>query len=234
MKEIDSYDNANINGFSNFIEDNILSLNKKKREYIVTLYNLDSNEKYGDFMVLSNIIRDNISNELSLEKLQKYQKKMCSKQEKIFTEEEKINVNKKAVRELLDIMIEIYDNDSSINNTVDELHKNILKFLKEKNYNYLPNDKGIRSIIREKITYDSFRDYLIFLGKEALFKGCIDTKMKYGSIQLKRALREAEETGDISSFTNVNGSRSELGIILPKELLKEIVKRDFEDQIVNL
>lgn len=233
MKEIDSYDNVNIDGFSNFIEDNILSLNRKKREYIITLYDLDSNEKYNDFIVLSNIIKDCICNELSQEKLQKYQKKLCSKKEKVFTEEEKTNINKLAVRELLDIILEIYDNNSNINNIVDELHKNILKFLKEEDYDYLPSDKSIKSIIKEKITYDNFRDYIMKLGIEALSKVCIETEEKYGNEQLKVALREAEETGNISSFTNMNGSRSELGIVLPKEILKELIERELENQIIN-
>ena len=233
MKEINSYDNVNIDSFSNFIDDNILSLNKKKREYIITLYNLDSNEKYNDFIVLSNMIKENIYNEVSLEKLQKYQKKMSSKKEKIFTEEEITNISKQAVRELLDIMLEVYDNDSNINNTVDELHKNILSFINKEDYNYLPADKGIRSLIKEKITHDNFRNYIMRLGTEALFKVCVDTKMKYGSVQLKRALKEAEENGDISSFTNMNGNRSELGIILPKEILKELIKDNYENDMVN-
>jgi len=233
MKEIGSYDNANINGMVNFIEDNILSLNKKKREYLIALYSLDSNEEYISFIVLSNIIKDNINKELSLEKLQKYQKKICSKKEKKFNDEDIINVKKLAVRELLDIMLEIYDKNTSINNTVDQLHKNILNFLKEENYNYLPENNSIRSIIKEKITYNSFKDYIIELGKETLFKVCIDTKEKYGDEQLKRALLEAKETGDISSFTNMNGNRSELGIILPKELLKEVIQSTFKEQVIN-
>ena len=233
MKEIDSYDNVNIDSFSNFIEDNILSINKRRKEYLILLYDLDSNEKYNDFIILSNIIKDNAYNELSLEKLQKYQKKMCSKKEKIFTEDELININKLAVRQLLDVILEVYDNDENINNTIDELHKNILSFLKEEDYNYLPKEKNIRSIIKEKITYDNFRDHIMRLGTEALFKVCVDTKMKYGDVQLKRALKEAEETGNISSFTNMNGARSELGIVLPKEILKELVKTSYEEHITD-
>ena len=233
MKEIDSYDNTNLDSFSSFIDNNILSLNRKKKEYIITLYDLDSYEKYTDFIVLSKIIKEKINNELSLEQLQKYQKKMCSKKEHLFTKEEILNVNKLAVRELLDIMLEIYDNNSDIHNTVDELHKNIILFLKEENYNCLPEENSIRVIVKEKITYNKFKDYLIDIGKEALLKVCDDTKTKYGDIQLKRALLEAQNTGDISSFTNMNGARSELGIVLPKELLKELVKTSYEDQIVN-
>lgn len=225
MKEIDSYDKVSINSFSNYIEDNILSLNKKKREYLITLYGLDSNEKYSDFIVLSTIIKDIICNELSLDKLQKYQKKMCSKKEKTFTNEEIINVNRLAVRELLDIMLEVYDNNPNINNSIEKLHESILCFIEKEDYNCLPEEKGIRSIIKEIITYDNFREYLISLGKEALLRVCLDTKTKYGDEQLKIALLEAEKTGDMSSFTNENGSRSELGIVLPKKLLKELVKR---------
>lgn len=233
MKEIDSYDKVNINSLSTFIEDNILSLNKKKKEYIITLYELDSYEKYIDFIVLSKIIKEKINNELSLEQLQKYQKKMCSKKEKIFTKEEILNVNKLAVRELLDIILEIYDNNSDIHNTVDELHKNIILFLKEENYNCLPEENSIRVIVKEKITYNNFKEYLLDIGKETLLKVCNDTKTKYGEEQLKIALLEAEKSGDISSFTNMNGARSELGIVLPKEILKELVKTSYEDQTVK-
>ncbi len=235
MKEIDSYDKVNINGLSTFIEDNILSLNKKKKEYIITLYELDSYEKYIDYIQLSNIIKDTINNELSIEKLQKYQKKMNIKKEHLFTEEEIIHVKRKAVREILDIILEIYDNNSDINNTVDELHKNILSFLKEENYNYLPEEKSVRNIIKEKITYNNFKEYLLDIGKETLLKVCNDTKIKYGEEQLKIALLEAKNTGDISSFTNMNGARSELGIVLPKEVLKELLSnRDCEKQNANI
>lgn len=229
MKEIDSYDNVSISSLSTFIEDNILSLNKKKKEYIITLYDLDSYEKYIDFIVLSNIIKDNSNSELSLEKLQKYQKKMNSKKEHLFKEEEIINVNRKAVRLLLDIMLEIYDNNSDINNTVEELHKNILYFLKSEDYNCLPEENSIRNIIKEKITYNKFKEYLIDIGKEILSKVCNDTKTKYGEEQLKTALLDAKRTGDISSFTNMNGARSELGIVLPKELLKELLKKNNQE-----
>lgn len=230
MKNIDSYDNVGISNFSNFIEDTILSLNKKKKEYIMVLYDLDSYEKYKEFIVLSNIIKDNIHNELTLEKLQKYQKKINSRKENILSKEELSNINKQAVRELLDIILEVYDNDSNINNTVDELHKTLLFFLKEENYNYLPKEYCIQDIIKDKITYHKFKEYFITLGREALTKVCDDTKTKYGSVQLQIALSEAEQTGDISSFTNMNGARSELGIVLPKELLKELIK---ENQIIN-
>lgn len=231
MKEIDSYDKVNINSLSTFIEDNILSLNKKKKEYIITLYELDSYEKYIDFIQLSNIIKDTINNELSIEKLQKYQKKMNIKKEQLFTEKEIINVKRKAVRQLLDIMLEIYDNNSDINNTVDELHKNLLSFLKKEDYNFLPEEKSIRDIIKEKIAYNNFKEYLLDIGKETLLKVCNDTKTKYGEEQLKIALLEAQNTGDISSFTNMNGARSELGIVLPKEILIEMVKIENQEVI---
>ena len=231
MKEIDSYDKVNINSLSTFIEDNILSLNKKKKEYIITLYELDSYEKYIDFIQLSNIIKDTINNELSIEELQKYQKKMNIKKEQLFTEKEIINVKRKAVRQLLDIMLEIYDNNSDINNTVDELHKNLLSFLKKEDYNFLPEEKSIRDIIKEKIAYNNFKEYLLDIGKETLLKVCNDTKTKYGEEQLKIALLEAQNTGDISSFTNMNGARSELGIVLPKEILIEMVKIENQEVI---
>ncbi len=231
MKEIDSYDKVNINSLSTFIEDNILSLNKKKKEYIITLYELDSYEKYIDFIQLSNIIKDTINNELSIEELQKYQKKMNIKKEHLFTEKEIINVKRKAVRQLLDIMLEIYDNNSDINNTVDELHKNLLSFLKKEDYNFLPEEKSIRDIIKEKIAYNNFKEYLLDIGKETLLKVCNDTKTKYGEEQLKIALLEAQNTGDISSFTNMNGARSELGIVLPKEILIEMVKIENQEVI---
>lgn len=231
MKEIDSYDKVNINSLSTFIEDNILSLNKKKKEYIITLYELDSYEKYIDFIQLSNIIKDTINNELSIEKLQKYQKKMNIKKEQLFTEKEIINVKRKAVRQLLDIMLEIYDNNSDINNIVDELHKNLLSFLKKEDYNFLPEEKSIRDIIKEKIAYNNFKEYLLDIGKETLLKVCNDTKTKYGEEQLKIALLEAQNTGDISSFTNMNGARSELGIVLPKEILIEMVKIENQEVI---
>ena len=213
MKEIDSYDKVNINSLSTFIEDNILSLNKKKKEYIITLYELDS------------------YNELSIEKLQKYQKKMNIKKEQLFTEKEIINVKRKAVRQLLDIMLEIYDNNSDINIIVDELHKNLLSFLKKEDYNFLPEEKSIRDIIKEKIAYNNFKEYLLDIGKETLLKVCNDTKTKYGEEQLKIALLEAQNTGDISSFTNMNGARSELGIVLPKEILIEMVKIENQEVI---
>ncbi len=231
MKEIDSYDKVNINSLSTFIEDNILSLNKKKKEYIITLYELDSYEKYIDFIQLSNIIKDTINNELSIEKLQKYQKKMNIKKEQLFTEKEIINVKRKAVRQLLDIMLEIYDNNSDINIIVDELHKNLLSFLKKEDYNFLPEEKSIRDIIKEKIAYNNFKEYLLDIGKETLLKVCNDTKTKYGEEQLKIALLEAQNTGDISSFTNMNGARSELGIVLPKEILIEMVKIENQEVI---
>lgn len=229
MKEIDSYDNVNTNNFANFIEENIIALSKNKKEYLMLLYDIDSNEKYQDFNLLSNLIKYSIYKEITLEKLEKCQKKLCTRREQIITANEKNNIYKLAVREMLDIILEIYDNSPNIKNNIEEMHNNILKFLKEENYNYLPKEYSIRNIIKEKISYIHFKNIIIKLGKETLFKVCTDTKIKYGDEQLRRALLEAENTGNICSFTNVSGNRSELGLVMPKELLKEIIKKEYNE-----
>lgn len=227
-KKIDNLDNVYLKDFYNFLCNEISLLEEKQKNYAYFLYELNDKRKYEDFIITSKIIRDTIIGNPSLEDLEEYQKqKKINPEEKYeYTNEEIEEIKKESLREIINILIELYNSNPNINIDIDYLHEVIMDYITNSNVKCFTEYRSIRKVVEDNFSKEEFKKYLLKIGTDILLKVSVDTKMKYGEAQLRIALKEAKETGDISSFTNINGNRSELGLFIPRELLKELIEKN--------
>ena len=73
------------------------------------------------------------------------------------------------------------------------------------------------------------------MGYDALINAAIETKIKYGDKQMHGAIKKFVDEKDLSGFTNTSGYRSELGFIVPSELLIRKLKENEsqEDSLIS-
>lgn len=237
-KKLNDGNDFSSRNFRMFIDKEIKLAKGREKEYFYYLYGLDNKRKYQDFLIVAEIIRDNIEKDILLDDLtnRKKEKKITSSNNKEYTQEELENIGKKSLREIIEILKERFDSDPDIKNSVDHLHKVMIDYMINGELKYFTEYRDVRNIIKKYFSQELFHKYLIKLGNEALEKVTIDTRIRYGPNQVQKALSELQ-LGKIDSFTNVNGSRSELGLIIPKQLLSElsceVVEKNDDDYLTS-
>lgn len=228
-------DNVSIKEFSHFIEETLKNLQGKNWHYYFLLYELKDMREYQDFVLVSEMIKSNLDKDLSLDDIEQYQKikKFKPKDKYQYSIEELDEIKKKALREILVFLKNYYDSSEKINNSIEYLHKVIMDYLDRDNITAFTRNNKIRYIINKYYPRETLKEYIIKMGYEALINAAIETKLKYGDNQLKGALSRLINERDLSGFTNTSGYRSELGFIIPTELLIRKLRVD-EEQGNNL
>ena len=176
--------------------------------------------------MISKIIRDNLLTNLTIDRLEELEKTKKVYDYKDYSSKEITTVERKAIREIISLLVEEYDRNPEIINSTDHLHDVVMKYISTDNVGIFTRKYNIRDVIKNNFNREKFKNYLMLLGESAMLKVAKETKNKYGDEQLKEALKEAGETGKINIFTNDNGARSELGLILPRDLVKELVNEN--------
>ena len=176
---------------------------------------------YQDFVLVSDIIRSNLERELSLNDIEEYQKmkkfKPGDKYE--YTDEELIEIKKKALREIFISLKNSYDANDKTSNSIEYLHRVIMEYIDRDNIRVFTRKNKIRYMINEYYPKEILQEYLLGMGYDTLINAAIETKLKYGDKQMHGAIKKFVEEKDLSGFTNTSGYRSELGFIIPPELL---------------
>lgn len=207
--------------FSNFIKEELNNLQGKSWHYYYLLYGLNDMRMYQDFVLVSDIIRSNLERELSLNDIEEYQKmkkfKPGDKYE--YTDEELIEIKKKALREIFISLKNSYDANDKTSNSIEYLHRVIMEYIDRDNIRVFTRKNKIRYMINEYYPKEILQEYLLEMGYDTLINAAIETKLKYGDKQMHGAIKKFIEEKDLSGFTNTSGYRSELGFIIPSELL---------------
>ena len=207
--------------FSNFIKEELNNLQGKSWHYYYLLYGLNDMRMYQDFVLVSDIIRSNLERELSLNDIEEYQKmkkfKPGDKYE--YTDEELIEIKKKALREIFISLKNSYDANDKTSNSIEYLHRVIMEYIDRDNIRVFTRKNKIRYMINEYYPKEILQEYLLEMGYDTLINAAIETKLKYGDKQMHGAIKKFVEEKDLSGFTNTSGYRSELGFIIPPELL---------------
>ena len=207
--------------FSNFIKEELNNLQGKSWHYYYLLYGLNDMRMYQDFVLVSDIIRSNLERELSLNDIEEYQKmkkfKPGDKYE--YTDEELIEIKKKALREIFISLKNSYDANDKTSNSIEYLHRVIMEYIDRDNIRVFTRKNKIRYMINEYYPKEILQEYLLEMGYDTLINAAIETKFKYGDNQMHGAIKKFIEEKDLSGFTNTSGYRSELGFIIPPELL---------------
>lgn len=207
--------------FSNFIKEELNNLQGKNWHYYYLLYGLKNKRMYQDFVLVSDMIKSNMEGDLSLEDIEKYQgmKKFKSDDKYEYTSEEADEIKKKALREIFVSLKNSYDTNDKINNSIEYLHRVIMEYIDKDNISVFTRNNKIRYIINKYYPREVLKEYLLEMGYDTLINAAIETKLKYGDKQMHGAIKKFMEEGDLSVFTNTSGYRSELGFIIPSELL---------------
>lgn len=237
-----SLDTVSCAEFSEFIGCQIEILQGAKWHYSFLLYGIKDKRMFQDFILIAKMIKNNISSELFLNDLEAYQKmkrfKPGDKYE--YDHSEKREINKKALRQLLIYLKNYLEYDETINNSIEHLHKVMMDYIDRDNIAAFTRYGRIRHIIEKYYPRDIFEEYIKEIGYDTLVNAALETKLKYGDDQLKAALSELMSKGKLTDFTNEKGYRSELGFIIPTELLVRMLnshknqENNLYEEIINI
>lgn len=214
------------NDLSMFIEEQINMLKGNDREYYINLYEIEDNDKYRDFIMVSSIICRNLNDNLDIETFRNYKK-----YRDIFVEDlEYLSFDSEEVK------MKYIINGMATYYSVDEVHNRIMSFIETGNYTLFTKmgDKNIRAIMYNNFTPQSTLEVISRIGWKALINVSRVTYDKNGEEQLFTALKELFNDGKLISFTNDDYARSRLGLIIPPQLLKRVMVSKLEENNKNI
>lgn len=192
---------------------------------------------YQDFVLVSGMVKKNIESDLSLEDIEEYQKmkKFRPGDKYEYTSDELVEIKKKALREIFVALKNSYDASDKINNSIEYLHRVIMDYIDRDNIRAFTRNNKIRYMIDKYYPKEVLQEYLLEMGYDALINAAIETKIKYGDKQMHGAIKKFVDEKDLSGFTNTSGYRSELGFIVPSELLIRKLKENEsqEDSLIS-
>ena len=99
-----------------------------------------------------------------------------------------------------------------------------MEYIKTTNFNLFVRRENIRRMIIENFPPSKMKLVISELGWNALMSAIHETYEKYGYDQAIYAIHKFIENNKIDSFTNENSTRSYLGIVIPSELLREVIE----------
>lgn len=223
--------------FANFIKEELSNFEGKNWHYYYLLYDLKDMRMYQDFVLVSGMIKKNIESDLSLEDIEEYQKmkKFRPGDKYEYTSDELVEIKKKALREIFVALKNSYDASDKINNSIEYLHRVIMDYIDRDNIRAFTRNNKIRYMIDKYYPKEILQEYLLEMGYDALINAAIETKIKYGDKQMHGAIKKFVDEKDLSGFTNTSGYRSELGFIVPSELLIRKLKENEsqEDSLIS-
>lgn len=219
-KSSNSLDCVSSNDLDKFII-NIIETAKVNSYEVFVDYGVTSQEKLNDFIMILNIISDNINDNLKLEDFSNSRNINIQNCDKEYSS---LDENK--------ILYVINKLDSCGNYSVGDIHKIIMTFIETENYSLFPrkdaNGDNVRAVIFD-YSSDDIRNIISNLGWKALIAASSDTYHKYGEEQLFGALKKLFADNDIGLFTNQYDSRSRLSLVIPPLLLKSEIVRRLQD-----
>ena len=208
MRKSNSLDKVNSLDFSNFVKKQISLLKGQNKLYFMNLYEIKDEDRFKDFIMISNIICKNIDSNLSLDELFKYQGVKNVDSKRIYSKQEE------------DKILHVINN---LNNyySVDDIHKIIIQFIESGNYRLFTRKNNIRSIVMDNFAPEDVKNIISDLGWKAFLSASKVTYDKYGSEWLYSAIDKYLNNMGISGFTRDDGVRSRLGLVIPPLLLRE-------------
>lgn len=198
--------------FINFLKKQLKIMTGNAKSSVMNKYKIKSLEEYDSFIKISELILKTLENSLTLEELFDYQNNKVTPK----IQEEECKKDKEKILYIIDRLSSIYN--------LDEVHLIIMKYIETGNKSLFPREDNIRKVIIENFSPNKLKRLISEMGWHALISATYETYHKYGYDQSIYAINKLLEKDDISSFTNDNSTRSYLGMIIPIELLKNIIK----------
>lgn len=202
---------------NNFIKSQIQLLKESQSTYLMNLYKIYNEENFNDFIMISHFISGNLEDSLTLEEIFEYNR------EALFASKEKYS--KKDERNVLYVI-----NSLAGYYGVESVHKIIMKYIETGDLNLFTRRAGIRSIVRDNFSPEDIKRIVSDLGFRAFVFASEVTYDKYGKEQLLEAIEEYLSEEKIVGFTRDNEARGRLGLIIPSELLKEVLASKLKER----
>lgn len=212
-REKNELDSVNDIELSTFIDKIIKNINFNKD--LLDRFKVNDSQKFVDLIRISNILKDNINNNLSINKLYKYQKVKDS--------DTVNNITQSFNEEDKERMLYVINGLAYFYSNLDEVHERIMRYIETGNINLFTRKNDIRKIVSENFTPSMMRSILKEMGWNALLDVSNETYQKYGYEQLVYAVDKLIKENKIDSFTNRNDARSYLGFVIPSKILKMII-----------
>lgn len=212
-KNTNSLDSISCDDFTKFIMSQIEMLKGNMKKTFMDLYQIKSEEKYLDFIMISNFICKNMENDLTVDEIFKYQeiKKIeVNRERKTYPKEDEDKI-----LYVINCLANYY--------TIDDVHKIIMKFIDTGDIRLFTRRDDIRAVVSENFTPLDVKNIISDLGYNAFVYASKVTYDKYGEEQLFAAVKDVFNGVGIKKFTNDNGARSRLGLVIPPELLREVI-----------
>lgn len=223
-REKNELNNVNDKDLAAFINETIEQAKDRYNPKIAQKFELFNYRYYLDFLKISYILRDNINNTLSMNKISKYQNIRTPKEVEMiqeFTDEDK-----EKVIHIINKLTYYY--------SLDEIHKRIMNYIETEDINQFTRRNNIRKTVSENFTPSLLKNILKEMGWNALLDVSNETYQKYGKEQLIYAVNKLIQESKIDAFTNNNDSRSYLGYIIPLKLLRNLLDDKIKEENTEL
>lgn len=225
----DSLENVSCRDFNIFIKEQLKILRGSQRKEIFDLYHINS-DRYDDFIMILNIISENLGNNFSLDKLLEYQE--------IKNISNDVNGSIYSIFDEDKILCVINRLAGCSKYSKSDVHLIIMKFIETGNYNLFTRFDDRRDPIRS-IVYNNFspcdvKNIISNVGWQAFVMASKVTYDKYGEEWLFDAIDKYLKTGKISGFTREQEARGRLGLIIPPQLLREVITCKLNERGINV
>lgn len=225
-KESNDLDNVSSEDLAIFIEKQIILLKSDDKEKYINLYEIESNDKYKDFIMVCSIISRNLNNDMDIDILAEYKN-----YKDVFLDDlEFISFDSDEVK----MKYVIYSMGTYY--SVHEVHERIMKFIDTGDYTLFTRtgEKNIRAIMYNNFTPSDTLEIISRIGWKALINVSKITYDKNGEEQLFTAVKELFNDEGLTSFSNDDYARSRLGLVIPPELLKKVIVSKLEENSMNI
>ena len=212
-----------ISSLIDYINKNILnSINKEKN--IIT-YNIKSEREYSDFLIVVKLLIKYLDNTITIEDIYNYQDIKAK-----HIEDTNIITNTEQDKDKVLYVI----NKLTYHYSLEEVHQRILYYLDNKDINIFTRKDNIRQIIKENFSPEKLKLIISNIGLNALISAAYETNKKYERQQVLYGVTKLIENKDIAGFTNDNDTRSYLGLVIPIDLLLEVLKNKTQELNIEL
>jgi len=215
--------------FNKFVQNQIEFLKSSQKNAFMDLYEIDSDTKYKDFVMVSELISNRLCDSLSIDQLfilhDNKNNKLVDTENILFEHDED------KIKYVMSILSNYY--------SLDYVHKLIMEFINAGDYNLFTRDYGglrnvIRSVLENSFSKDDVKNIISNLGWDALIMASKVTYEKYGEEQFFAAIKNVFNDDDMNVFTNDYDVRSYLTFIIPPELLKKVIVYKLEEKNMSI
>ena len=224
MRSKNSLDKVNCSDFSNFVKEQMSMLNGEQKNLFMEQYNILDENKGKDFIMICDLISRDLDGSLSLNNIFNYR---IGNNNEIGSEMN--NYSRQDVDKILYVI-----NALSNYYSVEDIHNIVMKYIQSGNDKYFTRKDDIRYIVSNNFPPEYFKSIISNLGWRAFIDALKSTYDKYGEAQMFAAIKDIFSSGSFNKITNDYGVRSRLSLIIPYELLREVIINKLEEKNMSI